>query len=188
MTNDHLQALAGVIGIGAYLILILSLLKTKMEQSFAAFLLWAMLDGIAAITSVLSDGNYWLPMSNAIGSAAITILLVFKKQVRWSRVETMTTILVIICIVVWQTAGERAGIIASSLAVVIASIPQMVETYNKPEATPISAYIVFLVANILSFFAGNSWTIEERFYAACSIFLTAVIVIFTLRKKPVLPG
>lgn len=177
------QLAAGIIGIGAYLLLIIGLMKTKAEQSFAAFLLWAMLDFIATITSVLSDGNYWLPLSNAIGSSIITVLLIIKKQVSWSRIETMTTVLVIICLGVWYAAGERAGIIASSLAVLMASIPQMAETYKKPDATPAGAYIVFLIANLVSFVAGRSWMIEERFYAGCSVFLCFVIVILALRKR-----
>ena len=148
-------------------------------------MLWAMLDLIATVTSVLEDGNYWLPMSNAIGSLVITILLIVKKQVSWSRIETMTTLLVIICLIVWYVAGEKAGIIASSLAVVIASVPQMVETYRKPGATPVIAYIAFLGASVVSLVAGESWTIEERFYAGCSVFLCLVIVLLTTRKKAV---
>ncbi len=183
--QDFLQIVAGVIGIIAYIILIVGILKTKMEQSFAAFLLWAMLDLIATITTILQDGNFWLPLSNVTGSAVITILLVIKKQVSWSRVETMTSVLVAICLLVWMIAGEKAGIIASSLAVVIASLPQMKETFDKPETTPASAYIVFLLGNLVSFFAGKAWTIEERFYPACSAFLCIVIVVFALRKKKV---
>ena len=185
--QETLQLVAGAIGILAYIILVVGIFKTGMEQSFAAFLLWALLDLIATITSVLQQGNFWLPLSNVIGSAVITILLVVKKQVSWSRMETLTSVLVAICLLVWLIAGEKAGIIASSLAVVTASIPQMKETYEKPEATPASAYIVFLLGNLISFFAGKAWTIEERFYPACSSFLCLVIVVFALREKKRFP-
>ncbi len=178
-----LQPIAGIIGIIAYVVLIIALIKSNVEQSFAAFLLWAMLDLIATITSVLSHGNYWLPLSNVIGALTITILLAVKRQVSWSRIETLTALLVVVCLVIWYNAGEQAGIVASSLAVVIASIPQMVETYVKPEATPARVYFIFLFANGVSVFAGRSWTIEERFYALCSVFLCFVIILFALRKK-----
>lgn len=179
----ELQPLGGILGIAAYLLLIIALFRTKTEQSFAAFLLWALLDLIAAITTILADGNYWTALANAVGSSIITVLLIFKKQVSWSWVENMTVGLVIICLIVWYAAGEKAGIVASSLAVVIASIPQMVETYKKPEVTPTFIYLVFLTAYIVSLIAGKAWTIEERFYPCCSIFLCAVIVIFSVRKK-----
>jgi len=177
-----LPLLAGFLGIIAYLPLISGILKNKIEQSFAAFMLWGMLDIIATITTILEGGNFWLPLSNAIGSNLMAILLVFKKQVSWSWIETMTSILVVICLIIWYMAGETAGILSSSLAVVVASIPQMVDTFKSPETTPTGPYIIFLTANIVSFIGGKDWTIAERFYPACSIFLCLVIVLFSLRR------
>jgi hypothetical protein len=180
---NYLQLAGGIIGLVAYMFLIIALMRTRVQQSFAAFLLWAMLDLIATITTIMEGGNYWLALSNAIGSTVITVLLIRKKQVSWSWVESMTAILVVVCLIVWYTTGEQAGIIASSLAVVIASIPQFVDTYRKPGATPTMPYVIFLVANIVSFVGGASWTIEERFYQACAIFLCVVIVGLSMRKE-----
>lgn len=179
---NYLQVAGGVVGLVAYVFLIIALMRSSTEQSFAAFLLWAMLDLIATITTIIEGGNYWLALSNAIGSTVITLLLIRKKQVSWSWIESATATLVVVCLVVWYTTGEQAGIIASSLAVLLASIPQMVDTYKKPEATPTRAYLVFLVANIISFVAGSAWTIEERFYQACGIVLCVVIAGFSMRK------
>ncbi|GAB3226735.1 hypothetical protein [Spirosoma arcticum] len=180
--NDYLPQIAGLIGLSGYVVLFVGLLKTKIEQSFAAFMLWAMLDIIATITTILEEGNYWLALGNAAGSTAITGLLVIKKQVSWSWIETMTALLVLVCLVIWFTTGEKAGLIASSLAVIMASVPQLVATYKKPWTTPTAIYVVFLIAAILSFIAGKSWTIEQRFYSGCAVFLCSVIVLFSLRK------
>jgi hypothetical protein len=183
--KETLQQVAGIVGVLCYVPLIIGLLKNKIEQSFAAFMLWAMLDIIATVTSIMADGNYWLPLSNAIGASTVAVLLATKKQFSWRWIETITAILVIVCLVLWYTLGEAAGIVASSLAVVIASIPQMVDTYKKPSATPTAIYTVFLVANILSLSAGRSWTIEERFYPACAVFLCLVIALFSMRRVSV---
>ena len=43
-------------------------------------------------------------------------------------------------------------------------------------------YIIFLTANVLSFVAGKDWTIQERFYSGCTVFLCLVIVLFSIRK------
>ncbi len=180
---EYLAPIGGGLGLVAFGLLIIALFRQSTEQSFAAFFLWAMLDVIATVTTIIQHGNYWLALSNAIGSTIITLLLVKKKQVSWSWVESMTAFLVVVCLVIWYTAGERAGIIASSLAVVIASIPQMVDTYKKPEATPTFVYVTFLVANILSVMGGTSWTIEERFYQCCGVFLCTVIVLFSLKSS-----
>lgn len=179
---EYLNPIGGAIGLFAFVLLIIALLRTKTEQSFAAFFLWALLDLIATITTILEGGNYWLALANAIGSTTITVILVAKRQTSWSWVESMTAALVVVCLVIWYTSGEQAGIVASSLAVVIASLPQMVDTYKKPEATPSIVYGTFLFANIISVIGGSAWTIEERFYQCCGVFLCAVIFFFSLRK------
>lgn len=182
---EYLQPLSGGIGILAYILLIAALLRAKTEQSFAAFFLWALLDCIATVTTILEHGNYWLALSNVIGTTVITLLLIYKGQVSWSWIESLTALLVVVCLVIWYISGEQAGIIASSLAVVIASIPQMVDTYKKPEATPTHIYLVFLTANIVSFIAGSGWAIEERFYQGCGIFLCAMIMGLSMQKRNV---
>ena len=181
--TDILQLVAGVIGFLAYWPLIFAIAKDKAQQSFAAFFLWVLLDAIAMVTTILQAGNFWLPLSNVVGAATVASLLIFKRQVSWSWVETMTAILVVICLAIWYWTGETAGIVSSSLAVVIASIPQMVETYKKPKETPTAAYLIFFLANVLSFSAGKGWTIEQRFYAGCSVFLCAVIMLFSMRSS-----
>ncbi len=180
-----LQIAGATLAFCAYIPLAHSILRNKASQSFAAFFLWALLDSIATATSFLHDGNFWLPFSNVVGSSTIAIILISKKQVSWSWVETMTAVLVIICLAVWRMSGEKAGIIASSLAVVIATVPQMVETYKKPADTPVNVYFIFLAANVLSLLAGESWTIGERFYAACSVFLCLMVIVpaVTVRKN-----
>ena len=178
-----MQVLAGSIGIIAYGFLIYAIVKSDSEQSFAAFLLWGMLDSIATITTVIEHGNFWLPLSNAIGSTVIAILLILKKQVSWSLVETLTASLVVTCLIVWYTSGEAAGIVASSLAVVFASVPQMKDTWVEPVSTPKGAYFVFLTANVLSFISAKDWSLQEIFYPSFSIFLTVVILSFSFRKK-----
>ncbi|CAN5214787.1 hypothetical protein BH09BAC3_BH09BAC3_26060 [soil metagenome] len=180
--SEILPPLSGVVELVAYSVIAFGIFRSGVKQSFAAFLLWGMLDIIATVTTMIEHGNYWLALSNAIGASLVCLLLVIKKQVSWSWVESLTALLVVVCLIIWATAGELAGLFASSIAVVIASVPQMVDTYKKPESTPTLAYIIFLIANMISLFAGKSWSIEERFYAACGLFLSIVILIFSLRK------
>ncbi|MEJ7646414.1 MAG: hypothetical protein WKF87_17585 [Chryseolinea sp.] len=187
--KHSLQVVAAMIGFFAYVPLAFFIIKNRAVQSFAAFFLWALLDSIATATTFLHHGNYWLPFSNVIGSATITTILILKNHVSWSRVETMTSILVFVCLATWYMSGEKAGIIASSLAVVIATVPQMVETFKRPDNTPLNVYYIFLVANVISFIGGLSWTIGERFYAGCSVFLCLMIIVpaqvlFRKNKQP----
>lgn len=177
---DHLQLAAGILGLSANYPLIRDILSGKATQNFATFLLWASLDIIAAVTT--RDGNFILPAAYAISGSTVATILAIKKQVSWSWIETGTTILVIACLILWKTKGEEIATVASSSAVVIATFPQARDTWKKPEETPVSAYLMFLVANSLSFYAGKAWTIDERLYSGCVTFLCLTLVIFSLRK------
>ncbi len=179
-----LQLLAGIIGISANVPLFLGIVHSRIEQSFAAFMLWALLDTIAAVTTIFQHGNYMLPLGYSFTASAIAIALVVKKQLRWSYVETLTSFLVLICLAIWFFVGDEAGTIASSLAVIIAGIPQAVEIYKKPQSLPFWVYLAYLVAAILSFLGGKTWTVEERFYSGSVIFLTLGIILISFRKVP----
>src|ERR1035437_856764 len=133
---DLLQLVAGIIGIVASIPLLFGIYKNKVELNFAAFMLWALLDAIAAITIILQHGNYKLVLGYAFSASIVAISLAIKKQVKWSWIETLTTGLVVICLFIWYKSGDKAGTIVSSLAVIIASIPQIIETFLKPEKTP----------------------------------------------------
>jgi hypothetical protein len=180
--KNHLQIIAGLIGLITYAFLFFKILKSEAKQNFVAFLLWTILSIITTVTVFIEEGNFWLSLGNVLGEASITILLIVKNQIAWSWVEVLTSLLVIICLIIWFFVGEKAAIVSASLATVAASIPQMVSTYKKPSLTPTVIYISFLLANILSLYAGKSWTIEERFYPSSAVVLCLIIALFSLRK------
>ncbi|MEO5975879.1 MAG: hypothetical protein ABIS36_20915 [Chryseolinea sp.] len=174
--TDALQLIAGLVAFCAYIPLTFAILRNTASQSFAAFLLWGMLDGIAMVGLIFQGGNFWLPLSNVLGTATIASLLVIKKQVDWTWIETLTSTLVLICMIIWFFTGDTGAIVSSSIALVIASIPQMVDTYRRPKETPVLVYMIWLIANLLSFLAGKEWTIKERFYPACGMILCLCII------------
>jgi hypothetical protein len=180
--QDHLQLIAGIIGFITYCFLFIKILKSKAEQNFVAFLLWALLSIILTITVIIEEGNYWLSLGNVLGETAIAVLLIIKRQLSWSWVEALTTALVIVCLAIWFFVGEKAAIVSASLATIAASIPQMVSTYKKPTETPTGIYVAFVLTNLLSLYAGKSWTIEERFYPASAVLICLLITLFTLKK------
>jgi len=169
--SGHTQLIAGIIGFCAYIPLTIGILRNTTRQSFAAFFLWGLLDSIAMVSAMLVGGNFWLAASNVAGAFSIAGLLLFKRQYEWTRTETITCWMVAGCLLIWYTAGHTLALVASSVAVVIAGIPQMAHTWRNPQQTPVAIYGVWLTANVLSFVAGKTWTVNERFYAACSIVL-----------------
>lgn len=180
--QNHLQIIAGVIGFITYCFLFFKILNSKAEQNFAAFLLWAILSIVLTITVLLEEGNYWLSLGNVLGETAIAVLLFIKKQISWTWIETLTAVLLVACLIIWFFVGEIAAIVSASIATLIASIPQVVSTYKKPSTTPTGIYVAFLLANLLSLYAGKAWSIEERFYPSSAALLCFIITLFSMKK------
>ncbi|MEJ1238587.1 hypothetical protein WBG78_10670 [Chryseolinea sp. T2] len=177
------QLLAGIVGFCAYIPLTIAILRGTARQSFAAFFLWGLLDAIAMISAILQNGNYWLAASNVAGAFFIAALLLYKKQFEWSPTETLTCLLVIVCLIIWYTSGNTGAIVASSVAVVMAGIPQMAHTMRQPQHTPVRVYLIWISANTISLFSARAWSIDEAFYAICGIVLCAVILGIALLKS-----
>lgn len=179
-----LVLLSGIIGVLADIPLIVGILRNKVKQNCVTYILWGLLDFIVFFTIILQGGNnFWLPLGYAIGAFVIALLLVYKKQVSWSSIETMAVVLVGISVFFWFYLGDRAGNIVSVLALGIASIPQIVSTAKDPKTTPTGIWTVFALAGILSFIGGESWTVEDKLYPAVVMTFSLLITILSTRKK-----
>ncbi len=181
----HLQLIGGIISLLATIPLFIGIYRDKIRQSFITYLLWGFLDIITAITIILQHGNYWLPIGYSLSSIIVACLLMVKKQITWGWIEMITTLLVIICLLVWWKMGDRAALIASVISLGIASVPQIIETYKNPSATPTGIYSLFLIADTLSLLSGKEWNVEQLLYSASAFFLCSLLIILSIRR-PVL--
>jgi len=179
---NALSLTAGIIGTSAYVPLCIQVLSGKVKQSFATWALWAILDGIAAATIVFQDGNFLLPAAYSLGSGITALSILKSKNFRWTWFETTIVCLVAVCVVVWLVFGAKVATVVSTIAVVIAGMPQAVEAYKRPREQPLLVYISFLVTNSLATAGAKDWSIKERFYPASMTLLTVVIVLFMVRR------
>lgn len=182
-------ALAGaLLALAMYLPLCISMLKAGVKQNLATFLLWGILDAIAAGSSFLEGGNYMLPTFYVLGCISVIACIVRIGNIQWTLVEWLCSALVVICIVVWSFLGNEPAIVVSTIALAIAGLPQLWDTWRRPhEAAPL-IYLGFTVANGLTVLAGKDWTIAERFYPSVCTVLTTLFVLFAARRwfqKPV---
>ena len=165
----------------AYLCFLLH--KGKTAQNFATWLLWAALDVVLAASVIYQDGNWPFIVTYVVGCIAVAATVFFKSSVvRWTLFETLITILVVICMLVWSISGARNATIAGTVAVVVAGILQLIDAWKKPEENSVLVYTGFLIGNIFSTAAGKDWSVEERFYpATCTFF--CVVFIFIISRK-----
>ena len=156
----------------------------KTEQNRLTWGLWAALDIIATLTIVIQKGNFLLPVAYVIGSI-VTVYFISRtgKKATWTWFETMVTVLVIICMIIWCLVNSRAATIASSSALLIAGIPQLVDAWKRPQEMPFLVYASYVIANGLSTAGGKNWSIEERFYPATATILCFLFIVVIFVRK-----
>ncbi|MEK7554799.1 MAG: hypothetical protein AAB518_02330 [Patescibacteria group bacterium] len=179
------------IGLLAFVPLAKQIIRGEIRQNFATWILWTAMDGTAAVTIIAQKGNFLLPAGYSLACFVTALLILRSKTFAWTKFETMVTFLVTICLVVWYFSGAWMATIASTAAMLIAGVPQLLETYRKPWDSPFTVYAMFTIAPIFSMLGGRGWTIEERLYPGALFGYSALIVFFTVRKfwrtKPTQP-
>ncbi len=174
-----LVVISTLLAISLYFPLCYQLLTGKVVQNLATWLLWSALDAIAAVTIFLQDGNYLLAAAYTVGGSITALCILKSRNFNWTRFESFVTFLVIVCLVIWYHSGPRNATIASTLAMVIAGIPQTVASYRKPWETPILIFVGYFFANLLSTLGGKDWSIEEVFYPASATIYCGILVVIT---------
>jgi hypothetical protein len=142
------------------------------------------MDGIVAISTYILNGNYQLPTAYALGSAIIVLCILKSRNFdRWTWFETVMTIMVIICLVIWKISGPYWATIMSSIALVLASTPMVIkDSWMEPEKFPTLLYSGYSLANFFGILGGKSWSVEERFYPVCAFSVCVTMVLISLRK------
>lgn len=161
--------------------------KGRNDYSFASFMLWAFLDGIATGAYYLQKGDYILPALFTLGSTGISIFLLILKQKEWGKFENFILVLVVICVAVWLTSGPYVAAISSTIAVGVAGIPQLISVISKPQRKAAIIWILFTFANLFFYFSkpGNDLDsfVLNRFYPLVNGTFSFVLIFLSLRQK-----
>lgn len=166
-----------------YIVLLWEIFKTGgAGQSFATWILWVSLDVIALFTIGEKDGNTLVLILYVCGGTCITISLICTKQFKWTWFEWVILAMVCVCLYSWKKAGPTLATIFSTIAVVVSGFPQLKEFWNTPNWHAARIYWGFLVVNILYVLAGKDWSIEQRFYPICCVFLCLTLAIVASLK------
>jgi len=180
--HEMMKWLSGLLGLVMYVPLVLDVLRRGGRgHSFAMWALWAMLDTTATVSLVLQRGNYLLTLGFSVGSILMTVLLLRLGQFRWGRLEWMVLLLVLLCLLVWAATGPRGATIATTLAIITAGIPGLVELWRNPDPIAARVWAGFAVANLFALLGGESWSVAERLQPAA--FMLQTLTMFFLGNR-----
>lgn len=175
--------------IGAYAPLVTGAVKEKGDKSqvFTTWFLYFLLDIITMDASGTLDGNNIILFGFTIGSFIMASILLFQKRFAWTILETVITILVILCIFAKYISGPYWTLIFGIASECIVGIYLIIKTFKNPVVKyNLAGYILFLIASILAMFNAKNWSVEEMGYPLCETLLcigTIVPLIIKWHKK-----
>lgn len=174
-----------ILAILTYIPLWMKIRSGVAKQNIYSWGLWSALDVIIVGSIFLQGGTYYLAMTYMLGGSIAVYLIWRAGDIgAWTRFESTVAFLVAACMTVWYLSGNAVATVASTLAMQIAGIPQLVDAWRKPKDTPVSIYCCYFVANCLSIAGAKAWTIEERFYPTmCAIGCSFYIIVPLLRRR-----
>lgn len=172
-----------ILAISIYYFLWKQIARGDAHQNIYTWILWAILDFVAAVSIFLQHGNFVLP-AVYVGGTIITVVLIKRAgdHPEWTIHETIVIVLVATCMIVWKTSGNNAATVASTLAVIISGYSQMKDNWLEPKKAPFAVYAAYVVVNALATLGGKDWSIEERFYPAGVTVLCIIYTAIAARK------
>jgi len=171
-----------VVALALYIPLCMQIFQGKTRQNIVTWLLWTILDGVAAASLVVQKGNYLLPLAYTFGCAVTTLFILRSSKWEWGQFEKLITCLVIICALAWITSGPKTATVASAMAMCVAGLPQLLDTFQKPHEAPFWIYIGYLFCNSMSVIGAKNWSIEERFYPSSAAIYCLILITFAMRR------
>ncbi len=167
MQLNTLEIIGGLFCILGYYLTSRHIQKFKDDQtiSFSSFLLWAIIDFITAIALALAGGKTTLPIIFVLGSTTIAFLLFIEGKRKWQPFDWIVSFSIFICLVIWGISRNNIiTALSATIAVMIASLPQIRNSFLYPDKNTTIIWIAFLAANFVFLIEPHSnWADWEEF-------------------------
>jgi hypothetical protein len=140
-----LSVLMVMLFVANYLYISYGIVFKKGDHNVITWVLWAVFDIIALYGTIKNKEDFTLTLTFVLGTGLVTLVLLFKGVVRWTWVETLTIILVGICIFLTQVAAPNIIINATAIGLTVAGFPYLFtdifKRFSFPKNEIISAWI-----------------------------------------------
>lgn len=173
------------LAIAPYTPLVIGAIKQK-DKSHSAFTwgLYTMLDTLTFFFGTEERINMdGMVLGYAIGSLFMTLILIYQKRfTTFGKIEIITIILIVICIIVKFTFSKWA-LTTSIASETIIGIYLITQTFKYPKIKyNLIGYLGFIVVGIISMIVTKDWSIAEVGFALSETLLSFVILIPLIKK------
>ena len=172
------------LAIASSAILVLGIIKQE-DKSQVAFtwILYVLLDAVTMFSVKGVGGWYIMQFGYAIGSFVMATILIYQKRFVWGWLETIISLLILICLILWQIYGSFWAVRSSILSETGVGVYLIIKTYKNPVVKyNLIGYLGFLMTSIIAMFAAKDWSVEQMGFPFCETILN-IIILFPLIIK-----
>lgn len=159
------------------------LFQSPIPQNLTTWVAWAILNALLLQASI-SAGNRqsWVLSAGAtLGVVFVTLMLLSSGEWHWGIVETICVIGAIAATIIWKKRGPKRGVIAIVIAMNVAGLPNMYDTYLAPNPESWWLWTGLTLACLLSGIGAEKWTIQDRLFPVVNFFFNLAMLILVFR-------
>lgn len=158
---------------------------TDKSHTFFTWFLYLTLDCI----TLFSGGKVRINMDPmvfgfAIGSLVMASVLFYQKRfAKCSKIEIVTMILIVICIIVWNLSGPFLALVSSISSEIIIGLYLIIQTFKYPKVKyNLTGYVGFFIVSMISLIFAKAFTIEEVGFAFSETILNILILLPLIKR------
>lgn len=133
----------------SYLLLIFQALRKNQSEdekaSFSSFFLWSILDLIMWANTIRAKNDPTLIGTYTVWTVIFTLLLLFKKQYKWTKTDSIVAVITATCFVISQVVSPVWAVFAGALSITLAGIPNLIMINKSPVNKMLIATIFFFI-------------------------------------------
>lgn len=161
----------------------LKLFQSPIPQNLTTWVAWAILNALLLWASRLAGNRQsWMLSAGAtLGVIFVTLVLLSKGQWQWGLVETLCTIGAVVGTAIWIWLGPKRGVIAIVVAMNVAGLPNMYDTYLAPNPESWWLWAGLTLACLLAALGAEKWTVQDRLFPVVNFVFNLAMLILVFR-------
>lgn len=180
--NIFIKILVTILGLAAYVPMIWNISQNKTRSSFSTWGLWTILNVVVLASLISQEAPYLIAIVYTIGTLAISLLVLIKKQFTWEKTDTIITLLIAISILVLLFGNSYIATITGSLASFIAGIPEIIKVRKNHKNASRMTAMLFIGSNLLVIFFTKEMSFINVIYPGVWALYWIFILILSLRR------
>ncbi len=174
----------GVVSTLALVALGLTFYRSKENYNPVTWAMWLVLN-LVIVGGSVAAGNHdaWLSFGMVVGTFFVAAILVMKGRWKWGTTESICAVGIVVAMIAWYLASPKGAVVLAALALWIASVPLMIDTWHKPNRGILWFWIVMCLVSIGAVAAADSWTVEDRFFPMSSVLFSFTLSLLTVLRS-----